>query len=344
MTMGGRPPDRSPAAGRLWPFAAVLAAGLFSSCGGNPSAPAPTGEHPRLTIRVEGAVTLTVGQTLTVTVEETDASGRVVSNPPGSYTWSSSSTDVVDAGGGVLRAGSDLGYALVTVRSASGLSAAVHVWVQPPPEAPSTFRITLHFADDVPQRFREGLEHAAAKWSQVIRAELPAATLDGLTCNAPVPPLTGVERGVSLHVVVSDTFIPDTFAEAVGGPCVQRPLPRPTTILGRIALNRRKLDEVHDGRLAYLSLHEMGHTLGLVGVVQGRQPEWLDPRGNRYKGPLGLEGYRREFGVQVNDLAMGGGHWHFPGDIMGSLNIRISPVSVGALMDLGYPTAWYGAQ
>ncbi len=64
-----------------------------------------------------------------------------------------------------------------------------------------------------------------------------------------------------------------------------------------------------------------------------------------YKGPLALEGYRREFGASLTELVLpGSAHWPFAGDVMSTAQLqRISFVSAGGLMDLGYPAAWHGA-
>jgi hypothetical protein len=93
----------------------------------------------------------------------------------------------------------------------------------------------------------------------------------------------------------------------------------------------------------------MGHALGLVGLVQGSLPKWFDFRTGRYTGELALEGYRREFRSKLDTLAVDQGfHWSFGGDVMSSVypggSDRISFVTIGALMDLGYPAAWYGAR
>lgn len=328
---------------QLTAVALAIACGL-TACGGNPAAPSPTDEHPRLTVRGDRVVPLEPGQTVTLSVDEMDASGRAIQNPPNTYTWTSSAPGVVTAEGGVLRAGSDLGQATVSVRSAGGLSANVLIWVQPPPGAPSTFRITLHFGPDVPERWRQAIRNSASRWERVIRDELPEAPLDGVNCRQPGPPLAGIERGVSLYIVVSDTFDVDATAEAVASPCAQRPLPSPTTILGRIAINRREMEGIGTGRLNFVALHEMGHTLGLVGLVEGAPWEWFDFRTGAYSGPFGLEGYRREFGADITEIITRGAHWPFTGDVMGGLNNRISAVSVGGLMDLGYPAAWYAAE
>lgn len=228
-------------------------ASIAAACGGNPAAPeSAEARGARLAIVAEPVVTLNRGETRTLSVEERDGAGRPVAGPPESYTWASSAPAVVEAApGGVLRAGSGHGYALVTVRTATGLSASTHVWVQPPPGAPSAFRITLVFAPDVPANFRDALASAAGIWESLIRDELPPADLGALPerClmerngHAP-PPQTGLERGVRIYVGVASDVDPTSYAEAFGGPCVQRPLPTPTTVFDRITLNRLKPLEV----------------------------------------------------------------------------------------------------
>lgn len=83
--------------------------------------------------------------------------------------------------------------------------------------------------------------------------------------------------------------------------------------------------------------------LGLVGLVQGIQPSWIDPRTGQYSGPFGLEGYRRMFGTAPQSLPRFGAHWVSVADVMASSTSNITVLTVGALMDLGYPAAWYGA-
>jgi hypothetical protein len=134
--------------------------------------------------------------------------------------------------------------------------------------------------------------------------------------------------------------------EATGGPCLQRPLPYPTTILGRIVLNRDKpVDSFPSERLRHLAVHEMDHALGLVAIVQGPQPPWFDVSTSFYTGTLALEGYRRAFGRTPQHLLVDqGGHWAFGGDVMSASvdPTGIHAFTIGALMDAGYPAAWYG--
>jgi hypothetical protein len=333
-------------------FGACLA---LAGCGRTPAAPAqPAEDTPLLRIVADPVVTMTQGATLTLTLEERDATGRIVTQASDSYTWTSSEPGLVAAGaGGVLTAGPGFGQAIVTARSVSGTAATARVWVQQPRGAPSAYRITLIYADNVPHEWRALLDVAAARWEEVIRGDLPEAVLGNRPDSCPTAPgdpepslLTGIERGTRIFVKVSDSFPETAYVEAVGGPCLQRPLPHPTTILGRISLNAKKpFGDIPSGRRSDIALHETGHALGLVAIVQGLQPSWYDPKSGRHTGPLALEGYRRDFGASVGEITTSGGHWPFYGDIMsaGSATSRVSWASAGALMDLGYPATWYGA-
>jgi hypothetical protein len=350
--------NRNPAADhsrrRLPPIALLsvaIASLAIARCGGAPAAPTETSAaNQALRIVADPVVTMTQGESRTLTLEERDAAGRFIPQAADRYTWTSSDPGVVSAGaGGVLTAGTGLGEAIVTARSAGGLTSTARVWVQQSASVPSTFKITLVYADDVSQDWRDHLEAAAARWQEVIRAELPAAPLTplGRSCDGgetPPPPMAGLERGTRIFVSTSGTF-PDTDeAEAIAALCLQRPLPHPTAIFGRIILNRKK-HAVGPARKKYLALHEMGHVLALVGNGLGRETSWFDSATGRHTGPFALEGYRLVVGYPAAFLGVSGSHWDFGWDVMGSTAIgtRISRATVGALMDLGYPAAWYGA-
>jgi hypothetical protein len=145
----------------------------------------------------------------------------------------------------------------------------------------------------------------------------------------------GSETGTRIIVVRS--AIKGSFA---GGPCAHRPLPFPTVALGMIEMGQFTNGDPED-IAASLPLHEMGHALGLVGSILPPHPPWLDHSAQRYRGPLGLEGYRREFGSTVGSIDVATWHWPFTTDVMSRLGIgvTISKASIGALMDLGYPAA-----
>ncbi|HEX6322402.1 MAG TPA: hypothetical protein VFZ36_01650 [Vicinamibacterales bacterium] len=339
----------------------LLAASLMTAaaCGGSPAAPDPAAQFAgqlRVVLDGGGAVkTLPAGESAAPTLEDRDAAGRIVTQAPSSYVWSSSDPDIVRAGaGGTLTAGPGLGHAVVTARAQDGRTATAHVWVQPPQGAPSAYRITLMYDASVPDVWRMEFDAAAARWEQVIRGALPEAplvksapgvcgTVEG---DPPEPPLSGIERGTRIWIRVTDSFDTSPYPEAVGGPCQHRPLPSPTVIFGRIAINGKvSIGQISLPRRRYLALHEMGHALGLAAVIQGPQPAWFDARADRHMGPMALEGYRRDSGVNVPHIQMGAGHWQAlpKADVMGGIFQRISPVSAGGLMDIGYPAAWYGA-
>ena len=136
-------------------------------------------------------------------------------------------------------------------------------------------------------------------------------------------------------------------ASTTGSPCLQRALPRPTSVFSRITIPRSPLgDAALDPPGHLLALHEMGHALGLVGISDIVAPPGFDPVTRRHSGPLTLEGYRRAFGQSVPFLELPNSpHWAFGGDVMSvvSPEIRVTKASAGALMDIGYPAAWYGA-
>ena len=328
---------------RLW--SALL---LLAACG-DPSG--PESRWVRLELRPEGPANVLVGEELKLSaffVDETDQRSTmfdtltvVVRTPTVAAVDGSTVT--------LLAAGSTW-----VVGSAATFSDSVLIHAR---EFTGEFHVTLIFADDVPQRWRDELLVAAARWEQVIGGELAPAVLNtsGGDCPTPpdeplTPPLTGEERGVRVYVGQSGRFPKPTYVEAVGGPCLQRPLPAPTTIFGAITLNRdHPVSGIPDARLRYVAHHELGHVLGLVGVVQGLQPPWYDTATGEYWGAMALEACRRIVGSFCRELHFdGGSHWGFDqpvADVMNAANGigQISTITIGALMDLGYPTRWSGA-
>ncbi len=139
-------------------------------------------------------------------------------------------------------------------------------FAEPRPLATAVARIATTVLTGVvtpTDRWLTALVDAAERWQRVTRGELPEAPLDSAAQRCgwgfPVPPLAGVERGVRIVVGVDRGFEPNTYVEAVGAPCAQRPLPHTTTILGRIALNADKLVEaINSPRLRFVATHEMG--------------------------------------------------------------------------------------
>ena len=302
-----------------------------------------------ISIETSFVVTLSPGEArqLAVVARRSDGNPVDVGVAP---TWRSADPNrATVAADGTVRAEGPLGQVWLFA-DALGFTDSVSVWVQKPESEPSTFEITLVFAEHVPDRWRVALTRAARRWEQVIRAPLPAVDIEPLEDHCGPDSRRamqrGIERGVRISVTTSGDFPPGTYVEAVGGPCMHRGLPHPTTALGKIVLNEDKFDEsINPFRLGFVAHHEMGHTFGLAGIVQGFQPDWLDPLPGIYTGHLPLFGHFKETGRTVSSFSFANGsHWNVP-DVMGATGSpeRISFVSVGSLMDFGYPAAWYGA-
>jgi hypothetical protein len=314
----------------------------------DPPPPAGSGQ-PRVLSIVEPVITLSPGDEQAIEFRFLDVGGGVVEVQPGPD-WSSDAPDRATVGAdGRVRAGDALGLAWVHAR-ALGLRDSVAIWVQRREGEPSDFEITLFYAEGVPEWWPPALEEAAERWEKVIRGALPAVLVSGRpnVCEFLSPPpaafMAGQEDGVRLFVQVSDRFPEGTFVGAVGGTCSHRGLPFPTTVLGALSLNADKFEAGIPPDLEYLAHHEMGHALGLVGQVQGQQPPWLDAGSGTYRGRLGLYGHSLDIHRTVNELSFAdGGHWPFE-ELMGIFRgTHIGHATVGALMDLGYPAAWYGA-
>ncbi|MDB4908901.1 MAG: hypothetical protein JWO05_3685 [Gemmatimonadetes bacterium] len=216
-----------------------------------------------------------------------------------------------------------------------------------------TFHITPIYSADVSAAWRAQFDSAARIWEGVIDGALPEVEMTGLrsACGvAPgeelIPTMTGPERRVRIYIHTT-THMQGTgvYPEAVGGPCIQRSLPAPTTLLGNISINSRApYDSVLPVRRRYGTLHEMGHALGLVGAVQGIPPVWYDYPTHRYSGPMALEAWRRNTGSMPRFITETSGHWEAKplGDIMDNVGATntVSRLTLGGLFDLGYPATW----
>lgn len=314
-----------------------------------------SGEHPSnpavAAIRIDASsvVTLSPGDTRRLPVTLVDSSGARLDLEV-DVRWSSEIPERigVDADG-VLYAGDPPGHSWVFAEF-EGLRDSVGVWNQPRESTPSTFEIKLHLEPQVPAWWAPALEAAADRWERAIRAELPKITVRALldACEYLVrgPPelRDGTESGVRILVRVSDELPSTGVPRATGGVCAGRDLPEPTAVVGLVTLNAHALGNGPPDDLAYLAHHEIGHALGLVGAVYGEEPAWLDVMAGEYRGHLALFGRHLDGQTLVSVFELGGnGHWRFA-DLMGTPRANtISHATIGALMDLGYPAAWYGS-
>jgi len=325
---------------------------VMAACGdASEPPPAPATVAAAITVRPAQPINLVIGDSMRVEIDAVDVHGKWVATPAISWRSTNASSAIVAATGFVR--GLVEGEGWIVASAANVKADSVFVRVRP---ISDTYHITLLYAADVPQKFRDAFESAARRWEQVIVGALPPVTLNSAGGDCPTPPgepasppLNWIERGTIIYIGMSGKFPAGTFVEAVGGPCIQRPLPFPTTIIGSITVNRDKpVDNILPDRLRYLAVHEMGHVLGLVGVVQGIQPSWYSLATGAYTGSMALEGWRRVIGVTPSVIySRSGAHWDPSSvdDVMNAAGLadEISFVSVGALLDMGYPATWLGA-
>lgn len=291
-------------------------------------------------------VTLSPSDTLRLLATIRSSSGEISSQAR----WSSEDRERVGVDAeGLLRAGDRPGHSWVFVEFGP-LRDSVGVWVQPPESATSTFVITLHYGEGVPAWWRPAFEAAARRWERAIRAPLPPVAVAErrnhceYLLSQPSDLRAGVETGVRIFVRVSDSLPPGGTPRATGGVCVNRGLPHPTSVVALVSLNAHALGDGPPPDLAYLTHHEVGHALGLVGALVGEQPTWQGPVQGNYQGHLArfgrsLDGHLMPAAIELDGYA----HWPFA-DLMGTTRASaISHATIGALMDLGYPAAWYGS-
>lgn len=314
--------------------------------------PSPPAESVPLLLLIDGppVVALSPGEERTLEFRVLDQTLTPID--PGDPVWQSGAPERVAVGeDGTVRAGAPLGHTWIHVES-RGLRDSVGVWVQPPEEEPSRFEITLFFSDGVPPWYREGFRRAAERWERVVRAPLPEIAVAGLRdwCGYFVEPPAalrqGTEVGIRIWVETGPAGAEGREASAIS--CSNRGLPRPTAVTGRISLNEDRFTGEPPEDLEYLTHHEMGHVFGLVGVVRGDQPDAFDLPAGIYRGHLARAGHVLDTGRSEGALRFNPeSHWTSFVDLMGARSSRqeaeISRATIGALMDLGYPAAWYGA-
>lgn len=261
--------------------------------------------------------------------------------------WSAGNPARADVdGSGLVTAGSEIGHSRVYVEL-DGKRDSIAVWNQKSASRSSTFDINLHFSERVPDEWKEEFKIAERNWERIIRESLAAVDVDNhrpsrsWTETPPDSFFLGIEDGVRIWIHVSDSFSGQHPA-ATGGPASTRGLPYPTTVVAGISLNSKTFDDGIDAfRMTHVAHHEMGHALGLVGLISGQSPLWLDWRNTRYRGTYGLYGYYLDFGVSVQVIEyLAGSHWPFH-DVMSARTSRITHTTIGALIDLGYHAAFY---
>ena len=214
--------------------------------------------------------------------------------------------------------------------------------------APGGFQITLLFDDGLAPEYRTAFDSAAARWSQVITADVP-----GQQAEIPegflgwMPGFSGVVDDV---LILARSYEIDGVGGTLGraGALQARPsngLPYvgvmefDTADLARLATS---------GRLGSVIQHEMGHVLGLGSgwVLQGLVDDALSEP--RYNAPGGVAAWQELGGTGRVPVENQGGagtalaHWRestFGNELMTGYSDpdeRLSRLTVAALADQGY--------
>ena len=224
-----------------------------------------------------------------------------------------------------------------------------------PPFRESDFDIELVFLDDHSTEKRQRIfRYAARRWMSIIREDLPDYTPTqgwSFTCgdqSYEIPPgeriddlriyVGSVQRmgEVRTHVANEEiTYTPAAFA----GPNLSRETGLP--ILGCVGVGSFAFDYIIPRDLLDLSLHEIGHILGIGTTTDYLQDFSNDPH---FNGPLAIAAFNdaggRDYAGAKVPMEKSGGHWRSPvlGDeLMGSSGTRVlSAITIQALADLGW--------
>ena len=183
---------------------------------------------------------------------------------------------------------------------------------------------------------------AAARWGQIIGADVPAVVIDGETIDDVRIDAEGASidgRGSILGRAGPIDLRPDTFIPATGV----------------MSFDTADLDQMEqDGSLVSVIVHEMGHVLGfgmifdrfdLIIGAGGADPEFTGANATREYAEL-LGGGARPRSVPLANVGGPGtrdAHWReevFANELMtGFLDTGANPISrltIGAFEDLGY--------
>jgi hypothetical protein len=232
---------------------------------------------------------------------------------------------------------------------------------EPAPGSPS-FSIELEFVGSgFTSAYRQAFQQAAARWSSVIRSDLPDMNVrkPAGACGRGEPAFEGVIDDLLIHVMLE--AMPAGILGSAG-PCGVRSDGMP--YYGTIKLNSNEISRLSSGALTATILHEMGHILG-IGTLWDRQG-LLDYVGNcnstaRFSRQPTFTGSaaNSEYALLRNAPAVSGvpvegdaygpgtrcGHWReaefgheLMTGILTSLNgqVPLSRMTIASLRDLGY--------
>ncbi len=209
-----------------------------------------------------------------------------------------------------------------------------------PPETP--FQIDVRFGGGLSTAQQAAFETAAARWGQIITADVPPVVIEGETIDDVRIDADGVRidgPGGILGQAGPVDLRPDSFLPATG-------------VMSFDSADLAQMEA--DGSLVSVIVHEMGHVLGFgtlfdrLGLIigaGGADPEFTGQNATReYAALLGSGASPRTVPLaNVGGAGTRDGHWReevFADELMtGFLDIGTNPISrmtIGAFEDLGY--------
>ncbi len=251
----------------LW-FAMVVAFTGFTDAELVVDIRASTGNVAAVEVAPEDQL-LTVGDLAQLTATLRNGEGEAVTGFP--IEWASSNDEIatVDENGRVTAV--DVGSVEIFA-TADGVTgrAPLHVNVSPDPTG---YDITLEFVTPVSAEDREVFETAAARWEEIITANLVNIDFTGAPRTSDRSCGGEFNEGIvdDVHIFVQLEFIDGPF-DILGqaGPCIIRAA-SDLPISGRMIFDTADLDRLRaDGRLSAVILHEMAHVLGLGSIWELR--------------------------------------------------------------------------
>ncbi|MEM9156506.1 MAG: leucine-rich repeat domain-containing protein [Cyanobacteria bacterium P01_F01_bin.33] len=223
----------------------------------------------------------------------------------------------------------------------------VEVAFTPLPE--ETFEIEIEFIDNgLPQRLRDEVRAAAARWERAIVRGLPDATFEraaGSCSNGLFPPvnLSRTEANPVDDVLIQVAVVPLNGPAGRAGPCVIRKEGLQLPAYGTVRLDTEFVNRaITEGRdIINVTTHEIGHVLGIGSNIWDRRVVSSGSNNPLYVGDRGRGEYEALGGsggvpIQVQIES----HWRqndVDGELMTPANgTALSRITLGALADFGY--------
>lgn len=275
--------------------------------------------------------TLYTGRVATVTVHAKNRRGAEVELTDATLTSSNPAVLAVDAGSvAALTPGS----ATLTA-SATGASASLAVTVKPPPLA-----IELVYPLGVAAATRQAAEAAAVRWENVFAEGWAAQTVsvEADRCGPGTPAVANETiSGLRIYVFDHETDYLPAGAPGIGGPCI---VAGGKVVTGRVYIAPASVTTLASDSVRFRNLveHEIAHALGFGTLWAAPM---FDAAALMFRGTVATQQYRAaggtaDGGVPLQDAT----HWSnsgLPGELMNTLGTTLSGVTLGALIDLGYP-------